>query len=77
MSQSMTRRQFLITSAVVAGSAAVASGVDTLLDEISIAAPKYDLSLISPGEEKIVPSVCSLCPNGCGMHVRVVDGRVV
>lgn len=27
--------------------------------------------------EKIVPTVCSLCPSGCGLWGRVVDGRLV
>jgi anaerobic selenocysteine-containing dehydrogenase len=30
-----------------------------------------------PGIEKWVPSVCTLCPGGCGILVRVVDGRAV
>lgn len=31
----------------------------------------------TPGEETFVPTVCDLCPTGCGLLVRVVDGRAV
>lgn len=30
-----------------------------------------------PGEEKEVYSVCQMCPNGCGIKVRVYEGRVI
>jgi anaerobic selenocysteine-containing dehydrogenase len=30
-----------------------------------------------PGEEKHVFSVCQMCPNGCGIRVRVYEGRAV
>lgn len=30
-----------------------------------------------PGEEKQVFSVCQMCPNGCGIKVRVYEGRAV
>jgi len=28
-------------------------------------------------EETLVPGVCRMCPGGCGLVARVVDGRVV
>jgi len=34
-------------------------------------------SAVAPNEEKRVPSICQLCPAGCGILVRVVDGRAV
>jgi anaerobic selenocysteine-containing dehydrogenase len=30
-----------------------------------------------PGEEKFVYSVCQMCPNGCGIRVRLYEGRAV
>lgn len=30
-----------------------------------------------PGEEKQIFSVCQMCPNGCGIKVRVYEGRAV
>lgn len=30
-----------------------------------------------PGEEKWVRSVCQVCPGGCGILVRVIDGKAV
>ena len=35
------------------------------------------LSFAPPATEQIIPSVCSLCPSGCGLWGRVVDGRLV
>lgn len=32
---------------------------------------------VTSAEEKWVPNVCRLCPAGCGILVRVVDGRAV
>jgi anaerobic selenocysteine-containing dehydrogenase len=29
------------------------------------------------GQESFVTTVCALCPSGCGLNVRVVDGRAV
>lgn len=30
-----------------------------------------------PGEEKVIRTTCALCPSGCGLDVRVVDGKAV
>jgi anaerobic selenocysteine-containing dehydrogenase len=32
---------------------------------------------LRPGSEKFVLTTCGLCPAGCGLRVRVVDGRAV
>jgi anaerobic selenocysteine-containing dehydrogenase len=32
---------------------------------------------LRPGSEKFVFTTCGLCPAGCGLRVRVVDGRAV
>ena len=34
-------------------------------------------STVATSGERIVPSVCLMCPSGCGMWGRVVDGRLV
>lgn len=26
--------------------------------------------------EKVVKSICGVCPGGCGMNVKLVDGKV-
>lgn len=43
------------------------------LSQIHAAVPGYD----TIREEKIIPSVCLMCPSGCGIWARVVDGRLV
>jgi anaerobic selenocysteine-containing dehydrogenase len=77
MSELMSRRQFLIAGATIAGSAVVMGGVQELLAHLSMAAPKYDIQLVTAEQEVMIPSVCLLCPSGCGIVARVADGRVV
>lgn len=72
----ITRREFIQTSAVLAalGTATLAckQGHLTSTDELVFPQPK-GVAL----EEKIVRTTCSLCPSGCGLEVRVVDGKAV
>jgi len=75
MSIVLTRRQFLRLSATAAGTAVTAGSLQRLLTQAS--AGPGDGLLAPLGEERIVPSVCLLCPSGCGMLARVADGRVV
>lgn len=77
MSEQMSRRQFLITGAVVAGGAVTMGGVQQLLANLNTAAPQYDVHLVTAKQEVMIPSVCLLCPSGCGIVARVADGRVV
>ncbi len=77
--QALTRREFLRMSGGVAGTA-VAFGVlpklmSTLRGDAAVSAGATYLQ--ATGEETIVPTVCLLCPSGCGMLARVVDGNVV
>lgn len=66
----LSRRTFLI-GAGGAGIAAVALGAKgKALAKISRPAPKIF-------DEKFVPSVCRQCPGGCGIMVRVVNGKAV
>lgn len=86
----ITRRDFLKATAGLTATAALsaalgrpqwspsagavpARGSDPDLTQIHAAVPGYD----TVAKEKIVPSVCLLCPSGCGMEARVVDGRLV
>lgn len=71
-----TRRQFLKTSAVAAGTAAVAGTVNGALNRTATVQAAGG-HVVTSSEDKIVPSVCLLCPSGCGMLARVADGRVV
>ena len=72
----MTRREFLaatggLTVMAALGAALGQPGRD--LAQVHAAVPGYD----TVSEEHIVPSVCLLCPSGCGMWARVVDDRLV
>lgn len=77
MPNSMTRRQFLMTSAAVAGGIAASGGAAELLAYLSQQAAGEPAHLVMSGEETFIPSVCSMCPSGCGVIARVVDGNVV
>ncbi|MBL7163667.1 MAG: molybdopterin-dependent oxidoreductase [Anaerolineales bacterium] len=72
----LSRRQFLKLSASVAGSAAVISGARSLFTGLTAEASTGG-TLQTAVEEKIIPTVCLLCPSGCGMLARVADGNLV
>lgn len=75
MASPLTRRQFLKLTAVAGSSAALAGGLQAVLNtQPAIAQGGI---LLPSGVEHIVPSVCLLCPSGCGVLVRVADGRAV
>ncbi|MBN1453912.1 MAG: molybdopterin-dependent oxidoreductase [Anaerolineales bacterium] len=65
----LSRRDFLRL-----GTAAVAAGVG-----LNALQPKKETVVIqtASGEETIVKTTCGLCPSGCGLDVRVVDGKAV
>ncbi|MBT7073273.1 MAG: molybdopterin-dependent oxidoreductase, partial [Anaerolineae bacterium] len=77
MSASFSRRDFLKTTAAIAGSIAVSGGVRSLFNPKAASASSFDGDLKTAAEEKIVPGVCSLCSSGCGILARVADGNVV
>ena len=66
MTQDLTRRRFLETSAAASALAALSSvpGVSTAL------------AATAPGGEKWVKSVCRYCGTGCGLYIGVRDGKV-
>ncbi len=72
----MSRRQFLRLSATVMGSAAVMTTAPRLLNRLG-SDPKTAVWLETAQNERIVPTVCLLCPAGCGMLARVADGNLV
>jgi len=76
MAEKFTRRDFLKIAATAGGSAAVIAGLESALDAPSALAANQG-ELITAGEERIVPGVCSLCSSGCGILARVADGKVV
>lgn len=72
----ITRRDFLKATGGLTVTAAVSTALSRpgrKLAQIHAAVPGYDMV----AEEHIIPSVCLLCPSGCGMWGRVVDGRLV
>src|SRR3990172_8431710 len=71
----MTRRTFLKASGAAGATVALASLAPPLLsplleDEEGAAPPALQ-------EENWVPNVCLQCPAGCGILVKVVNGRAV
>jgi len=73
--KTFNRREFLKLSAGVAGSAALMSSVKALAE--SLYNEKTGFHDNQSVDEKIIPTVCLLCPSGCGMLARVVDGNLV
>jgi anaerobic selenocysteine-containing dehydrogenase len=72
----MGRRDFLKAAGGLSTAAALSAALDRPrwnLRQIHAAVPGYD----AIREEKIIPSVCLMCPSGCGTWARVVDGRLV
>lgn len=66
----LTRRD-----AIKAGGAVAAVGAATwALKEALTTSP---MSTRAASEEQFVKTTCSLCPSGCGLEVRVVDGKAV
>ncbi|MFQ5613412.1 MAG: molybdopterin-dependent oxidoreductase [Anaerolineae bacterium] len=77
MSDPLTRRQFLKLTAIAGGSAAVIGGLQAVLDP-SFSLDAAELGVLTTSvDDHIVPSVCLLCPSGCGVLARVADGRLV
>jgi menaquinone reductase, molybdopterin-binding-like subunit len=71
--KTLTRREFLKFSGIVAGMSASLAAAKGLVSELQDSGPHYETS----GEEKIIPTICLMCPSGCGMLARVVDGNLV
>lgn len=77
----VSRREFLqglIGASAAAGVALGLSGCAHVEDPFTIVKPSVPgAEKWTRGEEKWVASTCAQCPVGCGLRVRVVEGRVV
>ena len=76
MNETLSRRKFLRLSVGVMGSAAVMTTAPRLLNWLA-ASPQSAVWLETAVNERIVPTVCTLCPSGCGMLARIADGNLV
>jgi anaerobic selenocysteine-containing dehydrogenase/Fe-S-cluster-containing dehydrogenase component len=76
MSDGMNRRKFLKVVGVTGGGASVMAGcsTDTVEKLIPYLVPIEDQI---PGQAVLYASTCRECPAGCGVHVRVREGRAV
>ena len=78
----LSRRNFLKATAGVAAGAALTAALNrrqsSLAEIHGTNVKRYRrFSQGIAATEKMVPTVCLMCPNGCGMQGRVVDGRLV
>lgn len=72
----LTRRAFLGLTGLIA---TTAGAVEDLIKYrlLGLPPPAADEELLPRAPEQWAPSVCQLCPAGCGVAARVVQGRVV
>ena len=73
MTRNISRRDFLKMGAAGAGSAAALGALKNSMTVTQTAS----MELVTVSDEKVVASTCHLCSAGCGVIVRVADGRVV
>lgn len=74
---SFSRRSFIKLTGVTAATVAAAAGTRALLDGAAAPRPGRAAFAAAALDEKWVRTTCALCPSGCGLEVRVVDGRAV
>ncbi|MBI3997002.1 MAG: molybdopterin-dependent oxidoreductase [Candidatus Omnitrophica bacterium] len=72
----VTRRAFLQLTGLMAGTT---GAFERFIRHrlMGLPAPADDVLLTPHAPEQWLPSVCQLCPAGCGVAARVVNGRVV
>ena len=77
--RSFSRRSFIKLTGVTAAAVAAAAGTRSLLDSSAADALAAGRSVLAAPalDEKWVRTTCALCPSGCGLEVRVVNGRAV
>jgi anaerobic selenocysteine-containing dehydrogenase len=69
----LSRRDF-----IKIGSTAAAVGAAALAAQKAKSSPKIDPISAQEGQsEAVIKTTCALCSSGCGLDVRVVDGRAV
>ncbi|MDD2922087.1 MAG: molybdopterin-dependent oxidoreductase [Anaerolineales bacterium] len=71
MTKPLSRRDFLKVGGAAAGSAAALGALKNVLSA------KADTEIKTAADQKIVASTCHLCSAGCGILVRVADGKAV
>jgi len=76
MSSHLSRRDFLKVSGAAAASAAVLGALKGALSAQTASASDGSV-VTTAADEKIVASTCHLCSAGCGILVRVANGKVV
>jgi anaerobic selenocysteine-containing dehydrogenase len=71
----LSRRRFM---GLLAGAGASTLGSSWLLERVLALEAEGELPLIvGPGVESWLPTACALCPGGCGLEVRRIDGLPV
>ena len=75
MTRNISRRDFLKMGAAAAGSAVALGALKNVMS--AQAATESATNIQTASDEKIVASTCHLCSGGCGILVRVADGKVV
>lgn len=73
----VSRRTFLKATGATAALGALSAGPPALLAKVAKPPGNGSAAPLQARQEKWVPSVCLQCPAGCGILVRVVDGRAV
>lgn len=74
MNGAISRRDFLKLTALIGGTSASLTALKQAIGAQPVdTTPEFRTAQ----EERIVPSTCHLCSAGCGILVRVADGRVV
>src|SRR3989304_5500218 len=71
MTQRLSRRDFFKMSALATAGAGVASALQSISIESFVRQPEDLL----PGQANWYASTCRQCPAGCGIIVRVINGR--
>ena len=71
----ITRRDFIRLAGISAAAAGLSSCLGEPLPDF-LAQPSVP-GITSPSLDHWAPTVCRICPAGCGVLVRVVDGRAV
>lgn len=74
----LSRRDFIKIGATATAAVAAASGTQALLEYSSSVAPRHNrVQAAGPLDEQWLKTTCTLCPSGCGLDVRVVNGKAV
>lgn len=71
MTEKLSRRDFLKVGGVAAGSAATLAAMKNFISA------RAGSQIQTAADENVVASTCHLCSAGCGILVRVADGKVV